>query len=128
MKSLQISVLALILIGCSQLFAVSPTAVKTAIMDKKYYSWSDGGKNVTRVGFSLHNKSGKTAFVLVDNESLVKEGGVGGWLQKKLGGGFLYKVPASGAQSFLDLELDTAKQTTVKIYNCTGEIDKCNTN
>ena len=90
---------------------------------KTTYNWSGGGKDTTKIGFSLHNKSSKAIYVEVANESLVKETGVEGFLQKTFGGPALRRV-LKGA--FLDLPLNTAKDTTVTLYNCES-LDSCDT-
>jgi|GEM_PF-3423124 len=90
---------------------------------KMTYNWSGGGKDTTKIGFSLHNKSGKAIYVTIENDSLIKEKGVGGFLQKTFGGPDLRRVLKD---AFLDLPLNTAKETTVTIYDCSS-LDSCET-
>lgn len=91
------------------------------VLAKTTYNWSGGGKDTTKIGFSLHNKSNKTIYVTVDNDSLVKEKGVEGFLQKTFGGPAVRRV-LKGA--FLDLPLNTAKETIVTLYDC-DSLDSC---
>jgi len=93
-----------------------PVVAITNLLDKKTYNWS-GGKDTTKIGFSLHNKSDKAIYVAVENDSLPREKGVEGFLQKTFGSPELRRV-LKGA--FLDLPLNTAKETTVTIYSCTN--------
>ncbi len=86
------------------------------------YSWS-GGESSTKIGFSLHNKSSKTLYVTVENDSLIKEKGVSGFLQKTFGGPNMYRV-LKGA--FLDLPLNIAKSTKLTLYDCSS-LDECDT-
>lgn len=86
------------------------------------YSWA-GAAGTTKIGFSLHNKSSQQIFVTVENDSLIKEKGVSGFLQKTFGGPSLYRV-AKGA--FLDLSLNIAKPTKLTLYDCSS-LDQCDT-
>jgi hypothetical protein len=85
------------------------------------YSWA-GGKDTTKVGFSLRNKSGKDIYVTAENDSLLRGSNIASqFLQKHFGEPDLYLLKNN---KFLDLQLNIEKPTKLTLYDC-ASLDGC---
>ncbi len=87
------------------------------------YNWNadPNDQTATKVGLSVYNKSGKTAFISVDNKSMGKQDLISGFTRWLTNETPVYQV-ADG--SILNIELDIAQPTTVTFYDCT-DLDTC---
>jgi hypothetical protein len=85
------------------------------------YNWA-GGKDTTKVGFSLRNLWGDVVYVTVENESVTGVSNLESlFIEKRSGQPDLYQL---SGHMFLDLELNIEKPTKLTLYDCTS-LDSC---